>query len=248
MSKDQGINRPFAVFDIDGTLIRWQLYHAIADRLVKLGYVKPETYDVIRQARMDWKNRKEGASFKSYEEELVRVYQDVLLNLKPSQLDEAMQSVFDEYKGQVYTYTRQLVGELKAKGYLLFAISGSQVEIVEKIAGHYGFDDSIGTTYEQKGGKFTGKSIHFLGRKDEAIRELMKKHGASLEGSIAVGDSAGDISMLELVERQIAFNPEKALYDVANEKGWKIVVERKNMYYELESKDGKYQLVQTSAG
>jgi hypothetical protein len=38
------------------------------------------------------------------------------------------------------------------------------------------------------------------------------------------------------------------LYDVANEKGWKIVVERKNMYYELESKDGKYQLVQTSAG
>jgi phosphoserine phosphatase len=115
MSKDQGINRPFAVFDIDGTLIRWQLYHAIADRLVKLGYVKPETYDVIRQARMDWKNRKEGASFKSYEEELVRVYQDVLLNLKPSQLDEAMQSVFDEYKGQVYTYTRQLVGELKAR-------------------------------------------------------------------------------------------------------------------------------------
>ena len=28
--------RPFAVFDIDGTIIRWQLYHALADELASL--------------------------------------------------------------------------------------------------------------------------------------------------------------------------------------------------------------------
>jgi len=235
--------RSFAAFDIDGTLIRWQLYHAIADRLVKLGYVDAEAYTSMRSARMDWKNRKQGASFKAYEEELVRVYQEILLSLKPQQMDKAIDSVFEEYKDQVYTYTRKIVAELKEQGYLLFAISGSQIEIIQKIAGHYDFDDAIGTTYIQEGEKYTGESIHYLGRKDEAIKALMKKHGAALEGSIAVGDSTGDIAMLEMVERPIAFNPEEALFKVAQEKGWKVVVERKNMYYELEMRDGKYQLV-----
>ena len=36
----------FAVFDIDGTLIRWQLYHAIADELAKSGHIDAETYTV----------------------------------------------------------------------------------------------------------------------------------------------------------------------------------------------------------
>jgi HAD superfamily hydrolase (TIGR01490 family) len=233
----------FAAFDIDGTLIRWQLYHAIADKLVKLGFVDSKAYDSMRGARMDWKNRKQGASFKSYESELVRVYQEVLLSLTPAQMDEAIDSVFEEYKDQVYTYTRTLVNDLKAQGYLLFAISGSQIQIIKKIAEHYGFDDSIGTTYTQNGGRFTGESIHYLGRKDSAIKELIKKHGATVKGSIAVGDSAGDISMLEIVDRPIAFNPEAELFKVAKEKGWKVVVERKNMYYELENRNGKYELV-----
>ena len=34
--------RPFAVFDIDGTLIRWQLYHSIADTLARLGHIEPK--------------------------------------------------------------------------------------------------------------------------------------------------------------------------------------------------------------
>jgi HAD superfamily hydrolase (TIGR01490 family) len=233
----------FAAFDIDGTLIRWQLYHAIADRLVKLNYVTPVTYESMRSARMDWKNRKQGASFKAYEEELVRVYQQVLQNLTPDQMDRAIDSVFEEYKDQVYTYTRKLVADLKKRGYLLFAISGSQIQIIQKIVNHYGFDDALGTTYIQEGERFTGESIHYLGRKDKAIKELVQKHGATLTGSIAVGDSTGDIAMLQMVEQPIAFNPEAELFKVAKEKGWKVVVERKNMSYELEVHDGKYQLV-----
>ena len=49
--------RSFAVFDIDGTLIRWQLYHAVADALVKLGHVEPGAYEEIKVARMNWKTR-----------------------------------------------------------------------------------------------------------------------------------------------------------------------------------------------
>jgi phosphoserine phosphatase len=52
--------------------------------------------------------------------------------------------------------------------------------------------------------------------------------------------------MMEMVKLPIALNPEKKLYEHAKQHGWKIVLERKNMFYELESKDGKYQLAKTN--
>jgi HAD superfamily hydrolase (TIGR01490 family) len=235
----------FAAFDIDGTLIRWQLYHAIADRLVRLGYVPAEAYQPIKDARMQWKRREQGATFKTYEHKLVLTYSDLLNTLEASQVDEAIESVFEEYKDQVYVYTRDLLKSLKQAGYLLFAISGSQTEIVQKMAEHYGFDDFLGSTYERSGNKFTGENINYLGRKDAAVQELASKHSASFKNSIAAGDSLSDIAMLEMVEHPIAFNPERELFEVAAERGWRIVIERKNMVYELEAKDGKYQLVST---
>lgn len=238
--------RPFAVFDIDGTLVRWQLYHAVADTLVKLGYLDTKEYGAVRDARMQWKRRSGPEAFKIYERQLVTAYEKILLSLSVKQFSEAAQIVFDEYKDQVYTYTRELIKDLKKSGYLLFAISGSQSEIVEKIAQYYGFDDFVGTHYHHEQGRFTGAITIHLGGKDLILKELIAKHHATLDSSIAVGDSTNDISMLEVVSRPIAFNPEKKLFDHAKEKGWKIVVERKNMVYEMERNNGKYILAKTS--
>jgi HAD superfamily hydrolase (TIGR01490 family) len=240
------VQKRFAAFDIDGTLIRWQLYHALVSSLVKHGYMDESLYPVIHESRMNWKNRKHPEAFKDYETELVGLYNKGLTSLKVSDYNKVVEDVFDEYKDQVYVYTRELIKELKQKDYLLFAISGSQTEIVQKIAGYYGFDDFFGAVYPSNNGVFTGEKAHYIGKKDQAIKEFMKKHDVSLKGSIAVGDSAGDTSMLEMVDHATAFNPEAALLKVAKEKGWKIVVERKNVFYELESKDGKYQLVKTN--
>jgi HAD superfamily hydrolase (TIGR01490 family) len=240
--------RKFAAFDIDGTLIRWQLYHALVDRLVKEGYSNPEAWTRIHQSRMSWKTRSHAEAFKAYEHELINVYDNILTSLKVSQFNAVVDAVFDEYKDQVYVYTRDLINELKAKNYLLFAISGSQKEIVSKIASYYGFDDFSGSMYEQKQGKFTGKVTLPHLNKNKVLNELIAKHDARLEDSVAVGDSIGDASMMELVQLPIAFNPEAKLFNAAKEKGWKVVIERKNMIYNLEHHNGKYQLVQTNAG
>lgn len=234
--------QPFAVFDIDGTLIRWQLYHATADALVRLGHIHKDKYQAIKDARMAWKRREDEEGFKTYESQLVSLYESVLRNLTPEQYDEAAQAVFDEYKDQVYRYTRSLINNLNARGYLLFAISGSQTEIVGKIARYYGFDDHIGTYYVRKNGKFTGEHKLHAGAKHRILDELVKKHDATYEGSVAVGDSEGDISMLEAVESPIAFNPTKKLFAVAKEKRWKVVIERKNMIYELMPGNNAYHL------
>jgi HAD superfamily hydrolase (TIGR01490 family) len=241
MSMEQNTGRRFAVFDLDGTLPRWQLYHATADKLAKLGYISSEGFTPIREARMAWKRREHIESFKQYELELVKLFEQILPNLTPDQLEKASRLVFEEYKDQVYTYTRGLIKDRKDEGYLLFAISGSQTEVVAPMANYHGFDDFICTDYKREDNRFTGEYTTPLGKKDEALKTLIKKYGAVLLGSVGAGDSTGDIPMLAMVEHAVAINPELKLAKHAQEQGWTTVVERKNTVYRM--KNGKYELV-----
>lgn len=232
--------RPFAVFDIDGTIIRWQLYHAVADALAKQGHIDKTAFNQVRQSRMNWKRRTGEDSFREYEAELVQVFDASIKGIKQRDFEHAAEYVFGEYRDQVYTYTRDLIRELKSKNYLLFAISGSPSVIVAKLAEYYGFDDYRATEYEIQDGRFTGQMDLSLGRKPERLKDLIAKHSTSLSQSVGIGDSEGDITMLELVEKPVAFNPSKKLLTHAQHKGWQIVVERKNVIYNLESENGKY--------
>lgn len=240
------MSKKFAVFDIDGTLIRWQLYHAVADALVKLKFVEPGAYDSIKAARMSWKTRTPGVSFRLYELELIKVYEEVLAGLSTDQLDKAVEAVFSEYKDQVYTYPRGLIERLKKDNYFLLAISGSQIEIVELIAKHYGFDDYVGTIYRRLGNKFTGHKHVASQDKANALKSLVKRNHLVFDNSLAIGDSLSDAAMLEMTETAIAFNPDKDLFERAQKEGWKIILERKNVIYELEKHDGQYHLVKTN--
>ena len=232
--------KKFAVFDIDGTLIRWQLYHALVDSLVKQGLIKPPEFEKVHAGRMEWKKRAHGTAYHEYENIVVQTFLNALPKITPAQFESACQETFEEYKDQVYTFTRELVPFLKKGGYTVLAISGSQNQIVKKIADYYGFDDYAGSELEQKNSKFTGKNISPFGKKDQILKTLIKKHKLSMEGSVAVGDSEGDIAMLEMVEQPIAFNPTSDLFKIAKENKWPIMIERKNVVYKLEpsEKDG----------
>ncbi|MGH7237821.1 MAG: HAD family hydrolase, partial [Candidatus Saccharimonadales bacterium] len=100
---------------------------------------------------------------------------------------------------------------------------------------------AIGSLYERAGDHFTGaRQIMRHERKVRALNSLIATFDATTKGSLSIGDSGGDIAMLELAEQPIAFNPDKILFDHAQTRGWKIVIERKNMIYKLEPKDGSY--------
>lgn len=232
----------FAVFDIDGTLIRWQLFHAIVHSLGKYGHIPAEAHERIRAARMKWKRRDSGVDFSSYELVLVKEYLAAIRQVNAQEYAAIVQDVFDEYKDQTYTYTRDLIKKLKAQGYTLIAISGSHQDVVEKLAKHHGFDIVAGATFEQIDGKFSGNFNTPVFNKGKVLRSLIDEYHLDTRESYAVGDSSGDAQMLELVERPIAFNPDQKLFSLAVAHGWLVVVERKNMTYELEAKDGGYTL------
>lgn len=228
------------MFDIDGTLIRWQLYHVIVDKLAGKGLLGPTAKQNLREARMRWKRREHPETFAEYEQKLITIYEQGMASLKPADFDAAVDDVIDEYKDQVYTYTRDLIQRLKAQQYIILAISGSHQELVQKLAEHYGFDDCVGSIYERDNHGFTGKKFVGSHNKRAVLDKLITKHNLTVKDSYAVGDSQSDAAMLEMVAHPIAFNPDRNLYAAAREHGWDIVIERKNMIYELQNRDNDY--------
>lgn len=234
--------KKFAVFDIDGTLIRWQLYHTMVDRLAEEGMLGPDAQQQFKEARMKWKRREELESFREYEMVLVKTFEGALEQIDTKTFDRLVGEVMEEYKHQTYRFTRQLLKDLKEKGYFLIAISGSHHELVAHMAKEYGFDEFIGSKYSRKNGKFTGEKTIASLIKGELLKEIIKTQKLTLKDSYAIGDSKGDTPILEMVENPIAFNPDRRLFTTAEGNGWKIVLERKNMIYELEKTNDKYQL------
>lgn len=235
--------RKFAVFDIDGTLIRWQLYHAVVDRLAKQQLLGPDAHQALHQARMGWKRREHPEAFRQYELALIDIYESALDKLSATDFDQATHEVIEEYGNQTYVYTKNLILDLKEQGYMLLAISGSHHELVERIAREYGFDDWVGSKYERQGNQFSGHKTIASFDKKATLQDFIKKHNLTAKDSLAIGDSGSDAAMLEVVEQPIAFNPDQNLYQRAKQEGWKIVIERKNVIYELEQDHGQYNLV-----
>lgn len=229
------MTKKFAAFDIDGTLFRSGLYREVVYELLATGKAPAELAQAFSQHEIDWKTRKHSDAFKVYERVMAETFDTVLTRIKYSEFDQAAMAVFERLGDYVYTYTRDLVAELKRQGYTLIAISGSQEELVKLFADKYGFDVWVGQHYERgDNGYFTGNIVKTHDGKDAILKRIASQHGLDFEGSIAVGDSRGDIGMLSIVEQPIAFNPDNDLFAAAKQNNWTVVVERKNMIYQLE--------------
>lgn len=222
----------FALFDIDGTLYRWQLFHTLVEKLADLRVLEGRVS--LDDAWHAWRGNR--ASFEEYEQSLIN---DVLFrnlpNLKTDIFEAACVAVVESTSDKVHRYTLKLLNDLKADGYKIIAISGSQQELIGRFCDKYGFDIAIGALYERKDDLFTGKVIrNTYGRKAEILKELVKEHGLSWKDSLAIGDTKSDIEVLELVEKPIAFNPSEELLLAAKANAWPIVIERKNIAYRLQ--------------
>lgn len=235
--------RKFAVFDVDGTLIRWQLYHSMVDRLAELGHLGINGHEELHDQRLRWKTRANSNAFSDYEQFLVAKFQTSLENINQAVVDRLADEVVKQYRDQVYTYTLNLLQQLRAKNYFLIIISGSHQELIDRLAEYYGFDYAVGSQFYSQNNNLANNQPDGLYDKGSQLRQIIKDHHLSTKDSYAIGDSQSDISMLSLVENPIAFNPNLTLYNHAKSKHWPIVIERKNVIYQLENQGHGYQLV-----
>ncbi len=237
----------FAVFDIDGTLFRSGLYREVFFELIRMNALPKRLHEQLAEKETAWQRRAHGRAFAEFEQSMAEIFDEELPNLKISDFERAAEKVIAEHKDNVYVYTRNLVNELKKQGYYLIAISGSQTELLEPFAEHYGFDHWVGQHYERGTEYFTGHVRKTYKGKDKFLRKIIDDKKLSIKESVGVGDSSGDIEMLQMVDRPIAFNPESNLFKVAEKNGWNIVIERKNMIYEMRQQNGSYRLHQSNS-
>lgn len=231
-----------AAFDIDGTLFRSGLYREVAYELMKMGALPEKILQETTVKNREWRHRTHGNAFEEFDMLVVDRIDHALPQLRIDDYEEAAQIVLEKRAENVYVYTRDLIKKLKSQGYFLVAISGSQLELVEPFATKYGFDAWVGQQWERGDEFFTGNITKTHTGKDIILKDIVKRHNLTLKDSVAVGDSNGDVGMLQTVEHPIAFNPTAELYEKAVAAGWTIAIERKNMMYTLEMKQGSYRL------
>ena len=241
------MSRKFAVFDIDGTLFRSGLYREVFYELYKMGVLPNDLTEQTTEKHREYRHRIHGNAFEEFEKIMVDGLDSYLPKLRVSDYDEAVKRVLDKKAENIYVYTHKLLKELQNDGYFTIAISGSQQELVEPFARRNNFDAWVGSEWERKGEYFTGNTVKTHTGKDKIIHGLVEAYDLTFKDSYAVGDSNGDSGMLSIVEHPIAFNPTYELLEKALANNWKVVIERKNISYELEGGDnGLFLLAQTN--
>lgn len=224
--------RKVAIFDIDGTIFRSSLLIELVEVFIEMGLFPVSVRADYEKEKVKWLDR-EG-DYEAYIMAVVGVFMKNIKGMPYSEFMRASKLVVERYRHRTYVFTEDLIKELKKDGYFLLAISKSPKGTLDLFCKDVGFDKTYGMLYETGPSElFTGKVMdeHLIANKANIVRRACEKEGLTLEGSVGVGDTEGDISFLELVERPICFNPNLKLYKYAKRMGWETVIERKDVIH-----------------
>jgi HAD superfamily hydrolase (TIGR01490 family) len=233
-SEPSAKEEPLAVYDVDGTLFRRGLLPALTRRLVSEGVFSEGVREELSRDYYAWVERR--GSYETYDELVMELFLRELEGVSVSELRRCATVEVEAHGRRLHMYTRDMARRLKQAGYHLIAISGSPQEILDLFLKPLLFDRSWGTVLAQDDrGRYTGEVLQDpFKNKRRVLEEFLEDANADLEGSVGMGDTLSDVGFLELVRTPIAFNPNRALFDVARQRGWPIVVERKDVIYNLQ--------------
>jgi len=226
--------KKLAIFDIDGTIFRSSLLIEVTAGLIEAGIFPKNTKNAYELSYRNWLDRKE--SYETYIWDVIRVFEKNIKGVSHHDFLAVSKKVVDIHKNKVYTYTRDLIRDLKKKNYYLLAISHSPKELVDEFCRNLGFDKVYGRVYEfDANKKFTGSTLYLdlISDKSKILLRAAEKENLSLKNSVGVGDTDGDIPFLKLVAKPVCFNPNKKLYLYAKKAKWSIIVERKDVIYNV---------------
>ncbi|MEW1953637.1 phosphoserine phosphatase SerB [Terrabacter sp. NPDC080008] len=190
--------RRLVVLDVDSTLIQQEVIELLAAHCGR----EAEVAEVTARAM---------AGELDFEESL-RARVATLAGLPASVLEEVREAV------QLTPGARTLVRTLKRLGFTVGLVSGGFIEIVGSLAEDLGIDHARANRLEIADGRLTGRVVGDVvdrAGKARALREFAEQEGLPLSRTVAIGDGANDLDMLDLAGLGVAFNAKPVVQEQA---------------------------------
>jgi len=224
--------KKLAIFDIDGTIFRKNLAFELLNELVWMKIFDKSVRDELVGLYGSWLDN-EG-TYEAYRDKLVALYEKNIKGHNQEEIIEASRQVAVFNAKRTYIFAKDIIEKFK-DDHIMLAISGSPIEIVKEYAKMFPFDAYFGSVYEiDKHKVYTGRTI-FEPTKDKGavVKQFVAENDISLVDSFGMGDTESDVKFLELVDNPVAFNPNTNLRMIAEKNKWNIVVEKKDVIYEM---------------
>jgi phosphoserine phosphatase len=187
------------LFDVDSTLIKQEVIDLLAD---KSGHGR-EVQQITARAM------KGEIDFAQ------------ALSTRVSLLEGLPESVFDEVISQISFAEGfdELFSYLRKNGFLVGAVSGGFHNVLDKLFTQLQLDFLEANVLEVVDGRLTGKITSApIDRmaKARALREFAALHNIELENTVAVGDGANDIDMIEIAGLGVSYMGKEILRQKAD--------------------------------
>ena len=177
------------LLDMDSTLIEQEVIDLLAEYSGKSQIIS----DITAKAMSGELDFKQALS--------ARV--ELLAGLDDSVIDQVRQKV-TLTKG-----AQQLITELHNLGHKVGVVSGGFIDVIEPILKDLEIDFYKANKLEIRDGKLTGKVVGKVidgSEKLAVLREFASKEGINIQQTVAIGDGANDLEMIQAAGLGIAFN------------------------------------------
>src|ERR1700722_12153112 len=156
---------------------------------------------------------------------LVRAAARVAKGWRQDQVQAAGKRAVADLTELVAPFAPQYLEDFRAGGHLLVLATTTPADMITPFAEAMGFDAVIGTTYETKDGRYTGRLYEGFvwgTGKLKAVRAWAKGQGIDLGDCGACSDSVFDTPLLASVGSPHAVNPDPSLTVIATARRWPI--------------------------
>ncbi len=187
------------VFDVDSTLIQGEVIEMLAERAGAGAAVAAVTEAAMR-GEMDFA-------------ESLHQRVATLAGLPAEVLDEVAERL------ELTPGARTTIRTLRRLGFHCGVVSGGFRQVIDPLAHELMLDFVAANELEIVDGKLTGRVVgEVIDRagKAKALRRFAEQAGVPMEQTVAVGDGANDIDMLNAAGLGVAFNAKPALREVAD--------------------------------
>ena len=192
-------NKRLIVFDVDSTLIQGEVIEMLAERAGA-----GEAVAAITEAAM----RGEIDFAESLHQRVA-----TLAGLPAEVIDEVADLV------QLTPGARTTIRTLRRLGFHCGVVSGGFRQVIDPLAHELMLDFVAANELEIIDGRLTGRVVGPIvdrAGKAKALRDFANQAGVPMEQTVAVGDGANDIDMLNAAGLGVAFNAKPALREVAD--------------------------------